>query len=54
MSEPQPSDASRAVERVREIFTPLLARLTPEVEPITTYNPAAHASLRPDVEKHRE
>jgi hypothetical protein len=56
MSESQPPapilpDPSRAVERVREIFTPLLVQLTLEVEPITTYNPTANSSLLPAAEK---
>jgi hypothetical protein len=48
MPEPQPpADPSRAVERLRQTFTPLLAQLTPEVEPMTAYNPAANRSLLP-------
>jgi hypothetical protein len=48
-----PPDPSRAVERIREAFTPLLIQLTPEVEPITTYDPAANSSLLPLAEKQR-
>ena len=56
MTESQPQtpallDPSRAVERIREVFTPFLIQLTPEVEPITTYNPAANSSLLPAAEK---
>lgn len=52
---PAPSlpDPSRAIERIREVFTPLLAQLSPEVEPITIYDPAANFSLLPAVEKPR-
>jgi len=46
-----PLDPARAVERIRAVFTPLLAQLTPAVEPITTYNPAANSSLLPELDR---
>jgi len=48
---PAPPDPNRAVERLREVFTPLLIQLTPEVEPITTYNAASNSTFLPGAGK---